>query len=190
MSNREALRRLSRKYPTPPEIERLLEGLRDSADMLAAITATAILEAALEKLISAKFKAKREALIGQIFLNRGPLSDFHSKILIANAFGIITSRMAEELHSLKAVRNVFAHAKVEISFDHELIKREVDSSGMLNAMRAVEKTAGSKLDLTNKQWFLLVAKLLLVVIDGLEKHPGTADDAIKAWESEKPSPSS
>ena len=139
MSNREALRRLSRKFPAPPEIERIMNDLGSEKDISIAIVASAIAEASLEKLITQKFKTKSSALIGQIFKTSGPLADFHAKILIANAFQIITSNMAEELHSIKTIRNTFAHAKVPISFDHELVAREVNALKMLSAIRERRK---------------------------------------------------
>ena len=59
MSNREALRRLSRKFPAPPEIEKIMSELYGQSDMSVAIVASAIAEAALEKLITSKLKTKK-----------------------------------------------------------------------------------------------------------------------------------
>jgi DNA-binding MltR family transcriptional regulator len=120
-SNREALRKLSRKYPAPPEIEKILDSLRDKDDISVAIMATALTDAALEQTIKAKLRTTDANLLGRIFLNRGPLSDFDSKILVAHGFGIITTPLADELHAMKAIRNAFAHAKIPLSFDHEAI---------------------------------------------------------------------
>ena len=140
-SNREALRKLSSKFPPPPEVERIIKkNLRADKDISAAIVGTALVEAALEKLLIAKFKNRNANLIGQLFKNRGPLTDFHSKILIASAFGIITPNQAEELHSLKAIRNAFAHTKVEISFEHELVEIETKSLVMLQAIKRAQKS--------------------------------------------------
>src|SRR5208282_3745283 len=41
-------RKLSRKFPAPPEIEKILDGLRDAADLVEVITASAIAEARRE----------------------------------------------------------------------------------------------------------------------------------------------
>ena len=172
MSNREALRKLSRKFPAPPEIDRIMDDLRGEKDISVAIVASAIAEASLEKLITNKFKTKRSALIGQIFKSGGPLDDFH-------AFHIITSNMAEELHSIKTIRNTFAHAKIPISFDHELVAHEISSLKMLTAIRSVEKETERKLELSNKAWFLLITKIILIMFDELGAHAGTPDEAIK-----------
>jgi hypothetical protein len=179
VSNHEALRKLSRKFPAPPEIERIMNDLRGEKDISVAIVASAIVESSLEQLIIQKLKTKKSALIGQIFKSGGPMADFHSKILIANAFQIITSNMAEELHSIKTIRNTFAHAKMPISFDHELIAREINSLKMLTAIRSIEKETEHTLELVNKAWFLLITKLILIMFDEFGAHTGTADEAIK-----------
>jgi len=156
-----------------------MNDLRGEKDISVAIVASAIAEASLQKLITQKFRTKSSALIGQVFKSGGPLADFHSKILIANAFQIITSTLAEELHSIKTIRNTFAHAKVPISFDHELIAREINSLKMLNAIKKVEKETEHKLELDNKAWFLLITKIILIMFDSLGAHPGIADEAIR-----------
>jgi hypothetical protein len=51
MSNRDALRRLIRQFPTPEEIESTLDALEGANDGTAATIAAALLEVKLEKLI-------------------------------------------------------------------------------------------------------------------------------------------
>jgi DNA-binding MltR family transcriptional regulator len=182
MSNRDALRKLSRKLPASPEIEKIMESLKDDTDLSIAIIASAIVEASLEKLLIQKFECKDSSLIGQIFLNKGPLTDFHSKIIIANAFGILTSPLANELHSIKSIRNAFAHSTSALSFDNELIKTEIDSLKMLGSIRGVEVDTGTNkivLALSNRDAFLLEIRLLLILFDGITKHHGTADEALR-----------
>jgi hypothetical protein len=151
--------------------------LRGKSDLEVAIVATALCESRLETLIKAKFKNHDKNLEGRIFLNRGPLSDFDSKILIARAFAIITSPMAEQLHSLQAIRNVFAHAQFQISFEHELIDREMKSLRMPVVIKDAS-TDQEILQLPNKQWFLLVVRITLIMLEAIMEHPGTADEAI------------
>lgn len=192
MSNRDALRKLSRKLPAAPEIENIMDSLRDGSDMSVAITATSIVEASLERLLTKKFKIKNKRLVGQIFHNRGPLSEFYSKILIANAFGIITSNMANELNSLRAIRNTFAHAKMPLTFSHELIEKEIDSLRSWSAIQksAIELEAEFKIEVDNKRTFLIVTKILLILLSFFEKHQGTADEALADALMEKQPPTS
>jgi DNA-binding MltR family transcriptional regulator len=180
-SNREALRKLSRQFPAPPEVDKIIYSLKGEKDMSVAIVAAAILEASLERLITSKLVENKDSdLIGQLFLNRGPMSDFHSKILIAQAFGIITSNMAHELHSIKAIRNTFAHAKVPISFDHDLLSKELDSLKLLTAIKNTETTTGHKFQLTQKSWFLLATKMLMIMFDEIARYKRSANKTLIA----------
>lgn len=131
--------------------------------MAVAVLGASLVEGHLEQLLLQRFKTRDAALVEQVFQNRGPLSDFHSKILIARAFGIITYRMAEELHSIKAIRNTFAHAKVSISFDHEPLHKEILTLKTLAA--AQEAAGGSLLPKSNKGRFLLAIQFYISVLD-------------------------
>jgi hypothetical protein len=178
MSNRDALRKLSRFVPAPPEIEKIMDGLAIADDMSAAIIAGSLVEVELERLILRKFKVSDPDLLGQIFQNRGPLSDFHSKILIARAFGFITSPMASELHSLKAIRNAFAHARTPITFEHVAVAREIASLKMIKAMRDNVAKGGEDWEPTNMGCYLLITRILLIMFDQLRKHGGSANEAL------------
>ncbi|MBN8770497.1 MAG: hypothetical protein J0I46_02935, partial [Thiobacillus sp.] len=94
-------------------------------DLAVAITGTALAESALERLLQSKLHYRDAEFENQLFQNRGPLADFNGKILVAQAFGIVTSPIAEELHSARAIRNVFAHSKVPLTFAHEAIEKEI-----------------------------------------------------------------
>ena len=174
MSNREALRRLSRKFPAPPELQKILDDLKNDNDMSVAIMGAALLEGFLEQVLTQKFTYKSSALLGQAFRNRGPFSDFHGKIIAAEAFGIITPYFAAELHSVKAIRNTFAHSKMPITFGHELITKEIAASRMYQAFQGAQKDSAHKLTLDNKGWFLLFTRFLLILLDGIKKHPSSA----------------
>lgn len=189
MTNRNALRRLSRKLPPPPEVQRIMASLRTGTDLTVAITGTAVLEATLEQLLIEKFYSSRAELVGQIFNTRGPLSDFNGKILVAEAFGIVTRIMAQELHSVRAIRNTFAHAKLPLSFDHELIEKEVRSLKMINAIQDRAEEEVHWFDVDNKGRFLLAAQILLSMFEEIKNNSGTANEILKRALSETKSTS-
>lgn len=177
MSNRDALRKLSRRVPSRPEIENIMKGLEKEPDLSAVITGGAIVEAALESLLKSKFRYRDSNLIGQLFLNRGPLMDFHSKIIVAQAFGVLTSPLAQELHSIKSIRNAFAHSKVPLGFEHEPIAREMRSSRMRSVISRGEQN-GHLTDMDDRSWFMLVVKVVLVIMQSIEDSPHLADGAL------------
>lgn len=108
MSKRDALRALSKKFPTPQEVKSILDDLRNEPDRVVAIVAAALSEFFLERAIISHLKSKEPSLVGELFNNRGPMAEFHSKILIAQAFGVISANHAKEYHRIKVIRNVFA----------------------------------------------------------------------------------
>lgn len=79
MSNRDALRKLSKQFPPPAEVKNIMDTLRTESDRTAAIVSASILETTLEKFLIAAMKEKNARLIGQLFENRGPLSNFSGK---------------------------------------------------------------------------------------------------------------
>jgi hypothetical protein len=127
MAKRDPLRELSRRFPAPPEFEKILHSLGDQADITIAIVGTAAIEGGLEKLLLHHFGPLDPELQGKLFKSRGPISDFDGKILIAEALKIITPRQSKKLNSLKAIRNVFAHAKGHVTFETSEIANEIKS---------------------------------------------------------------
>ena len=163
--------------PTPPEVEAIMESLRGENDIGVAIVASALMEAALERLLTTKFKTKSKDLLGRVFQNEGPLSNFHGKILVAQAFGVITSPLAEEMHRIRAIRNAFAHAKVAISFSNEIVQREVASLKLITTISNIQKVKWEPA-LAGKRAFLLAVELMLIMLDYAGNHEGDADAAL------------
>ena len=147
--------------------------------MAAAITGAALADAALEQLLKSKFTSKDQNLIGRIFLNRGPLSDFDSKILVAQAFGIITSRIAGELHCIKAIRNAFAHSRQPLAFDHELIDREMRAMNIPNTIASGKFEEAKGIKFTNQDWYLLTISILTIMLDQMGKTEKSGDAALR-----------
>jgi hypothetical protein len=183
LPNRDALRRLSRTFPAGPEIEKIMDDLRDKDDLHIAIIAVSILEATLQQLVTSRLLKNDKEFLNRLFQNRGPMSDFNSKILVAEAFGIVTGPLASELHVMRDIRNAFAHSKVPLSFEHEVVKREVDGLKMLEAMRGamVKFTQGSgpPMELSSKSWFLLATRITLIMLDSIAEKTGTASEVIE-----------
>jgi DNA-binding MltR family transcriptional regulator len=151
----------------------MLDAIQHQPDRSAAIVATAVLESMLQRVVLERLTYKAPTLTTQLFDNRGPLSDFHSKILIATAFGIITPNMADELHRIKAIRNVFAHAAIDITFDTKEVAAEVAGFRMLKAMQEVTMAEDKMLYFPSRSAFLLVVRILCIMLSSDHKqHSG------------------
>ena len=183
MAKSDALRRLSRRIPTSPEVEAIIANLRRDTDIAVAIVGSALVESALERLLISKFATKRKELLGRLFQNEGPMSNFHGKILVAQAFGVITSPLADEMHKIRAIRNAFAHAKVPISFENEVVLREVTELKFASILAAIFRS-NLDLPLDGKGSFLWAVQMTLILFEEFEKRGGRAQMAIDAIREE------
>ena len=178
MSKRDALRALSNKFPSPPELTAIMDAALKQPDRIAAIVVGAVVASMLEKIIIANIKFKSPDLIGKLFKDRGPLSDLHSKILIATAFGIIDPLAMIELNRMKVIRNVFAHARVDVTFDTPEIASEVDGFILLGALRAGLDTMENPPVITNKWAFVTIVRIFCSQIS--ENHKELSGAALFA----------
>lgn len=158
------LNALTKELPSFEEITLILSQIKSSSDLAAAITGTAIIEAALEESLKGRFKTDKNDLIVKIFENGGPLSSFDAKISIAEALGVISPKVAAELHTIRKLRNAFAHAKKILTFNEPVIATKLMNMGMIEAVNNATGDGDNKFVLDNRGWFLLVVQLLLVLI--------------------------
>ncbi|HKT14829.1 MAG TPA: hypothetical protein VJR87_05425 [Allosphingosinicella sp.] len=174
MGNRDALRRLTKKFPPPNEVRTILDSLKKEGDRSVAIVASALLESTLEKFLIAHIRHRDSKLIGQLFENRGPLSDFNGKILIGVAFGVFSPAQGDHFQIIRHVRNAFAHSRVPISFETPQINKEVQDFKALQAMKGVMAEWGDEgsipenmrdLNLPTKSAFLLIVEIMMIMLD-------------------------
>ena len=175
MSNRDALRKLSKMFPGDDEVKSIIASLHKESDRTVAIVGASLIESALEAILIRSFTARSKDLLDRIFQNRGPLSDFNSKILVAQAFGVISTPTAGEMQRIRHIRNVFAHARVNVSFDTPEIAREVEEFVTLLAMKSVKLPDIEDHPLQNlngKPAFLLICKILLIIYSSSHEKLG------------------
>lgn len=168
MSRRgELLRALTVAFPSAPELEASMHGLYNEPDRVAAIMAAAMVETVLERLIRAKFKVRSKVRDSILFGQNGALSTFSGKIHIATAFGLISEQTGEELVRLKKIRNVFAHASINVDFTTPEIAENSHNFKMLEAVRNVPsiQEAPHFSSFTGKSGYILVAVILSIMMD-------------------------
>jgi hypothetical protein len=69
--------------------------------------------------------------------------------------------------------------KIPISFDHELIVREIETWHMRSAVISKSLEMGDRYEIDNKSWCALTAEISIIMMDCIMQHGGTADDAIR-----------
>lgn len=109
---------------TPEELKRraltLFNSLARESDRGAVLTGAAHLDQMLELLLRAKFSAVRQKparAINPLFEGFGPLATFSAKVTVAYAIDLLEDWMYQDLHSIRKLRNLFAHTIAIIEFD-------------------------------------------------------------------------
>lgn len=172
MATKDPLKKLIRRFPAPSELEELLGSLDQGDDRSIALVGASILEGILERFIERRLVSCDSVMAGQLFYNRGPLSDFHGKIIVAQACGYITGAMAKELLLVKSIRNAFAHAVVPISFDSEEVRRKMAESVMLNTIHGVEGAPAIQTLIKEARTFAMIVRILVIVLDSGHQEAG------------------
>lgn len=145
-------------------------GLHKESDHTAAIVAASLVESVLERLLITSFTNKSKQLVPLLFDNRGPLSDFNSKILIADAYKV-KGASCSELHRVRHIRNCFAHARELVTFETEEIAGEVDDFAAAQAVRKVRADYKMKGEISGyenfsrKGSFILSCHLLMILMN-------------------------
>lgn len=112
-----SIRDLSRDPPALEDRAEILRLQREGPDMVVAITAAALIEYEMERLIIARLKRRDLETILKCTENNGPLSGLYSKAVLAYAMGVLDDVMLENVNIVRLIRNAFAHAKRPIKFD-------------------------------------------------------------------------
>jgi DNA-binding MltR family transcriptional regulator len=113
--SRRSLAKLIREHPNLGEVFRLLA--YDMDDRSAAIIKAADVEMALEGALAHRMVIDNEVDLKEVFVGESaPLGSLSAKIKVGYAFGLLRDNTRAELNRIRAIRNVFAHARRPIQF--------------------------------------------------------------------------
>jgi hypothetical protein len=117
--------KLSRHDPTDDELDASLAEFRSAHDRVAAIMGAALLENTL--LGAIKICLDDDSDVGALFHDeRAPFGTLMARIVAAKAFKLITPKLAEDLNTIRDIRNQFAHALLSIDFENEHVAAECE----------------------------------------------------------------
>lgn len=126
-----ALRKLSRERPADDDLFRLLEKVTkaDFPDASVAMLGMALLDHGLRDLLLHSLpNLKSPDHISAMFDTEGaPMGSVAAKIRLSHALGLLTDDEAEDLHTLRDIRNTFGHAAREVTFDTPEIATAIDA---------------------------------------------------------------
>ena len=111
-----ALRQRIRREPTEEDLNGLFVSVRRSGDRAGAILGATMVEDMLRRALLAKFRTLNAGETDRLFGPDQPLGSFSAKIKLAYALGMCDRRDAQNLDSLRAIRNTFAHDQKPLTF--------------------------------------------------------------------------
>lgn len=120
-----SLRSLSREKPTRQELLHQLDTMVWAPPIILAVLTAAIIDQELEDLLRRKLKVADDTFFEELADNDGPLGTLSRKIDLGFALGLYDLGLRQNLHIVRKIRNVFAHARKLLDFDHELIGKEM-----------------------------------------------------------------
>lgn len=162
-----ALKKLARERDTPETIAALAKELQTASDRALAVVVASILDRSLEDTLLEWMRELSTEDQNTLFASRGVLATFSAKIDLAYAFRIFGPQTRADLHTIREVRNLFAHARLPLSFSDEAIARSIyalnlrkqPGQGAFVAPRAAFVRAFEHLD----------ASLCVLAVPGMER---------------------
>lgn len=146
----------------PDQVHQVLVGarLKDESDRGAVLIGVSYLEYALEKLLRNAMPSPDDQLFKG---SSAPLSSLASKIDVANAFGLISSNIARNLHLLRKVRNQVAHSWDRFDIEEPGVEDRIRATGFLN-----QSYSGKSIPV--KEYFDFFVSHLITHIDFLARQ--------------------
>lgn len=137
--HKQKLRDLSLEHASLVEQQETERAMKSGDALHAAILGCAMVEQRLESILRSRFKKNDGTTWARLTEDIGPLRSFYAKIWIGYALGIYPSQICDNLQIIRRIRNVFAHSKKLISFDHELIIDELCKISQMKGHKEVCK---------------------------------------------------
>lgn len=125
----------------PEKIKEIFPAHPDHDDRGAAIVLSSMIERSLERALMTHFTIDDSAARNLFsYTEDGILSTFNAKVAIGFALGIYDERMQSDLKWTARIRNVFAHARVDVGFHVPEISDAVDQIQISQILRTNPET--------------------------------------------------
>jgi hypothetical protein len=95
--------------------------ITEETDRGAVLMSAAYLDDKLKELIELRLVQDKK-IIRRAFDFNGPLGSFSSRINFAYLLGLLPKNAMRDLHTIREIRNQFAHYAAPLSYDHEKVK--------------------------------------------------------------------
>jgi hypothetical protein len=162
------LRKLSAEAPSATDLTEAMEQVSSDHPRSAAILGATFLEDVVRLSIITKMVDLSKDEQDRLFVGTGPLSSFSAKTQLSYALGLIGKKARHDIDTIREIRNVFAHAKINISFQTEAVANAINGLHF----RALLSDWDT---LTIQRRFGSVVRLLMIYIIWLWATPRSTD---------------
>jgi DNA-binding MltR family transcriptional regulator len=148
----------------------ILEEIEKQTDRAAALIAVAYLEERLLAAIKSRLVNDGKTH-DKIFRGSGPVSAFSAKIDLAFLLGIYDAKVQKMFHTVREIRNEFAHEPQPRDFKSQRISDLCENVSIIASFNIKNNTTGVEFDVqlkpdgTSKTSFMNAIKYLLLVAD-------------------------
>jgi hypothetical protein len=100
------------------ELDATLAEIQEGSDRVAAVMGAALVQ---NTLMGALIQClEDDGDVAKVFDSlRGPLNTFYSQIVMGKALGLFDEAIADALHTVRSIRNHFAHAAITLTFEND-----------------------------------------------------------------------
>ena len=163
----------------------LIEQFSKESDRAAVILVASILDEILETLIKSRLTPVPTAQDSLFDNATSPLSSFSSKIDMAFRIGLISGKLARDIHIIRKIRNSFAHDVYGCSFENGSVKSRVreleNSASSVWVKQRLEVERNDNILEGTRGKFLWITSALIWTISDLIKKTGEIEEANKEW---------
>ncbi len=143
------LKELSKRVPEWDDTWELIFGHAPTSaalDRAAALSAAAFVDHALQKAITTHLRKDiSETELKKLFTaSMAPLGSLYTKTLLAQALGIIHAENAQQLETIRNIRNAFAHSMTHIEFNDAPIKELCFSLSIAQSFSSLDQPDAAK----------------------------------------------
>jgi hypothetical protein len=153
------------------DYQQMVELFHGESDRGAAVLAGSYVENYLA--VYLKSRMADPSLADKIFAANGPLATLSQRIDFAQGFGFLPGGVCAELHTIRKIRNYFAHHPKSASFEQSPVR---DWAGNFGTAKEVALQNGEKFKVDSlKTAYLIAAGLFVVMAYNLMHRPSSSE---------------
>lgn len=153
-----------------PDDEAILEEIAKQTDRGCALIAAAFLEQRLLAAIRSRLNRNAKAEEA-LFRNSGPVGSFSARIELGLLLGIYTEKLYSILHTIREIRNDFAHKPAPMDFKVQRVRDLITNIYFGSVVQKLRHDSGREIvfslqdPTTPREGFLAAVKIALLCLD-------------------------